>query len=221
MTNNAKQCLIYGFVFSFGYLFGCGGGGGTKSIFFGGGEAPPLRILSSSTHRPAIFPTNTGTQPVLASMFAQAAPSAASQLAQSFDSACDAYSSTFGQGMHAALGNSGLLSLNFLRGNLCETVISAVGADENGRPAGFPVILSGSVNTLVAYGTFVSGNRFRCLDQTHAGAVTDGVFVRAYYDLAHDGIIVGSGTNQLPVTCTISIPSGDDILNLTVQWLKS
>lgn len=161
---------------------------------------------------------------MIASAFgAQSLPEAAianpSQLAQSYESLCDAYGNS--SSIHAGLGNSGLVPLNFLGGNICQPVLSSVGADEGGKPNGFPVVLSGTINTLVVYGRFASGNHFRCLDTTNVAALMDGAFVRAYYDLAHDAVVLGSGTTQLPVTCSITIPAGDDVQHLEVQWLKS
>jgi hypothetical protein len=96
-----------------------------------------------------------------------------------------------------------------------------VGADEGGKPQGFPIILAGTVNTLVAYGDFVSGNRFRCVDTTNVSPLAGGPFSRAYYDLAHDAFVLGSGATQLAPTCSISIAPGDDVADFTIQWLKS
>lgn len=230
MIKRTREWLTYTMIFWLGYVVACGGGKlGSPSINIPNVPvAATLRMLSSSLHRPAIFPSNTGNQPVIASAFgAQSFPEAAianpSQLAQSYESLCDSYGTglSISSSIHAGLGNSGLVPLNFRGGNICQPVLSSVGADEGGNPNGFPVILSGTINTLVAYGTLVSGNHFRCLDTTNVAALTDGAFVRAYYDLAHDAVVLGSGTTQLPVTCSITIPAGDDVQHLEVQWLKS
>jgi hypothetical protein len=222
MSRFAKDSLAYTLVFFLGFLVACGGS------FMGGGpnnnaSSSALRMLSSSSHRLAIFPTNTGNQPVLAGLFGtQVTPEAAianpSQLAQSYDSECDAFGGS--PGIHASLGNSELVEMNFRNGNLCTVVVPTVGADETVRPLGFPVILQGTINNLVVYGNFVSGNRFRCLDTANTSVLQDNTFVRAYYDLAHDAVILGSGTSQLSVTCSISIPAGDDVQSITVQWIK-
>lgn len=222
MSKFAKQSLSYTLVFCIGFLAACD----SAKVGTPNSLSALLRMLSSSSHRLAIFPTNTGNQPVLAAIFGnqvnpQASIANPSQLAQSYDSVCDAFGGISGQGIHAALGASGLVEVNFRRGNLCTTVVSSVGADETVRPLGFPVILSGTINNLVVYGNFVSGNRFRCLDTTNTTSLQDNAFVRAYYDLAHDAIILGSGTTQLQVTCSISIPAGDDVQSITVQWIKS
>lgn len=215
MSKRAKDSLAYTLAFCIGFLVACSSSQmtGTNPL------AAAQRMLSSSRHRPAIFPANTGNQPVVAALFATVANP--SQLAQSYDSVCDAFGLTPGQGLHAALGSSGLVSVNFLNGNLCTTIVPSIGADEKVRPLGFPVILPGTINDLVVYGNFVSGNRFRCLDTTNTSSLPDNAFVRAYYDLAHDSIILGSGTTQLSVTCSIAIPAGDDVQNIIVQWVKS
>jgi hypothetical protein len=192
-------------------------------------------MLNSTVRNTAIFPTNTGNQPVLASIFGlgllvhpNATITNPSGLGQSFESVCAAWGSSGSlNSIHAAFGNSGLVSLNFGdsgigAGGLCtEAPLPSVGADENGKPTGFPIFLSGTINNLAVYGIFVSGNRFRCLDATNTAALQDNTFVRAYYDLAHDAIVIGSGTTQLSVTCTIPVPAGDDVQTVQVQWVKS
>ena len=222
--------LSYSVVFFLGYLVACSGGSGGNlggiGPIGGAGGSIPQRMHSSSLHRSVILPTNT-SQPVLASIF-QVSPHIAisnpSQVAQSYDSRCDSYgviASGVPDAIHNAFGNSGLVSLNFNNGNLCRTVLTSVGSDENGTPMGFPVIFDGTVNTLVAYGRFVSGKPFRCTDTANSSAVKDNSFLRAYYDLGHDAILVGNGSTQLSVTCSIAVPPGDDVQDLTVQWIKS
>jgi hypothetical protein len=176
------------------------------------------RMLSSSHPRPAIFPTDTGNQPVIAAMFATI-PNP-SQLAQSYGSQCNVFSRTT-SGIHTTFGASGLVEMSFNTANNCLVAVPSVGADETTHELGFPVFLSGTINNLAVYGTFLSGNQFRCLDTTNTAAVQDNTFVRAYYDLAHDAIIIGNGTTKLSVTCSISIPAGDDVQSITVLWVKS
>jgi hypothetical protein len=69
MSKRAKECLAYSMIFFLGYVVACGDGKmGSGTIHVPAGVT--LRMFSSSLHRPAIFPTNTGNQPVLATMFA-------------------------------------------------------------------------------------------------------------------------------------------------------
>ena len=226
ILKRTRQYALYTLIFFLGYFVACGGGKTGTSVRTVATGGLTLQMLSSSLHRPAIFPANTSKQPVLASLFAiPISPDVTitnpSQLAQSYESLCDAYRSSDASSLHAGLGNSGLVSLNYLGGNICSGVLSSVGADETGVEKGFPIILAGSVNTLVAYGLFKSGTPFRCMDTTNVAALSDNTFVRAYFDLSHDAVILGSGQTQLSVTCLINIPTGDDIAALTVQWLKS
>lgn len=234
MSKTSKDTLTYSLVFALGYFVACSSTNTTR----GNVNPPPStsgRMLNSTVRNTAIFPTNTGTQPVLASIFgigsrvhADATIADPSQLAQSFESVCSGWGSgSNSQSIHAAYGKSGLVSLNFGSagigpGDLCEEgPIASVGADENGNPTGFPIILSGTINSLAVYGLFVSGNRFRCLDTTDTNSLQDNSSVRAYYDLAHDAIVMGSGTTQLSVTCSVSVPAGDDVAQIQVQWIKS
>jgi hypothetical protein len=150
-----------------------------------------------------------------------------SAVAQSYESDCRNFSTANAPyvGIHAAFGNSGLISMTYAYATwgacIQSQALTLVGGDENGVPQGYPVVQDGTINTLVVYGTFVSGSRFRCVDTRNTSPLSDGSFVRAYYDLAHDAVILGSGTTQLLPTCSISIPSGDDVIEIHVQWLKS
>jgi hypothetical protein len=232
MRRLAKDSWAYTFVFVLGYLVACGTTGTTKITTGGGAQPNYPRMMTSPVRNTAIFP-NTGAQAVLASVFgthparADATVSNPSDLGQSFESVCATWGASFGVSIHATFGNSGLVPLNFGTagvgaGNACEkSPIASVGADENGTPTGFPIFLQGTVNNLVAYGVFASGNTFRCLDTTDTSPLQDSSFVRAYYDLAHDAIVLGSGTTQLTLTYSISLSPGDDVDIVQVQWVKS
>ena len=234
MKRPTKDSLVYTLVLAIGYILGCSSTVNRSSIGNLQRKPAPQRMLYSTVRSTAVFPTNTGIQPVLASIFGvgfRAHPNVAianpSDLGQSFELNCGWYPVS---GIHATNGNSGLLPM--LDANLyvgtsgtagCgnATPITSVGADENGSPTGFPIFQSGTINSLVVWGVFLSGNRFRCLDTSNIFALQDGTFVRPYYDLAHDTVILGSGTTQLSLACPISIPAGDDVGAIVVQWVKS
>jgi len=230
MRRYAKETLSYIVVFCLGYLVACQGGStGTSANPTGA-----VRQMVTSDRRPvALVQSSTNLHPALAAVLfgtRSVRPNATianpSPVGQSYESDCSNFSSsgvTWG-GIHAAFGNSGLVSIRYAYGQSgsCLTqAINSVGDDESGTPQGYPIILDGTINTLAVYGTFVSGNRFRCVDTTNSSPLSDGSFARAYYDLSHDAVILGSGTTQLSPTCSISIPSGDDVLEIHVQWLKS
>jgi hypothetical protein len=68
----------------------------------------------------------------------------------------------------------------------------------------------------------VSTKGFKCRDNGQEIPTTSerSVYDRSGYEM-DDAIILGSGTKQLSPTCNISIPSGDDVSEIHVQWLKS
>jgi hypothetical protein len=148
-----------------------------------------------------------------------------SAVGQSYESVCRDFSNGTGTNwgaLHTVDGNSGLVSMEYGYMTGCqEAPLPSVGSDENGIQQGYPIILDGTINTLAVYEFFVSGTRFRCVDTVNTSPVSDGSFVRAYHDLAHDAIILGSGSTQLSPTCSIIIPPGDDVSEIHVQWLKS
>lgn len=230
MTSPNKERVIWSVVFYLGYLAGCGIGGNSTNKSGGSNPANTISHMLDSAGRPtAIFPPATTKQPVVAALFGvhpDATIPNPSQVAQSYESLCFAFQNlngSAGVSMHQAYGTQGLVSLDYGPGygTICLGPLTGVGSDENGNPQGFPVILSGAINTLAVYGTFVSGSRFRCVDTTNVSPLSDGSYVRAYYNLSNDSIILGSGTNQLAPTCSINIPPGDDVSQIVVQWLKS
>lgn len=233
MRRLAKDWLTYALVFTFGYFVACSSTNRSTVVT---PTATTARMLSSTIRSTTIFPTNTGTQPVLASLFgfgaqvhSDATIANPSDLGQSFEVICTILNSTSGSlvGIHAKFGNSGLVPMMFPQAdvsigitNECTTTVTSVGADEKGVPSGFPIFHSGTVNNLVAYGVLLSGKEFRCLDTTNTSALQDNTFVRPYYDLAHDTIVLGSGTTQLSLACPVTIPPGDDVAEFSVQWIK-
>ena len=104
------------------------------------------------------------------------------------------------------MGDSGLVSTNHVFGLygacLQPQAQPSVSSDENSSPQGSPIIFWRDLQYLAVY-------------------VSDGSYVRAYYDLAHDAALLGSGTTQLAPACSISIPAGDDVAKIAVQWLRS
>ena len=238
MSRLAKDSLAYTLVFAVGYFVACSITNTSRGTIGSPTTVIP-RMLNSAVRGNAIFPTNTGSQPVLASIFGfalaahpEATISNPSDLGQSFEALCTNWGTTASgssvPGIHAGFGNSGLVPMLPPKSgvdigvwNDCTAPLASVGADENGSPTGFPILHSGTINNLVAYGTLVSGSQFRCLDTTNTGTLQDNTFVRPYYDLAHDTVVLGSGTSQLTLACSISIAPGDDVAEIQVQWIKS
>jgi hypothetical protein len=230
MRSYGRESLVCTAVFCLGYLVACGSGGGTGGILSGGNTAGSIRQMVSSDLRPVSIVQSTIVQSAMAAFLpltGKARPALTianpSAVGQSYESDCHNFGPVSGPftSIHAAWGNTGLISMQYAYATFgaCEQAqpLTSVGSDENGNPQGYPIVLDGTSNTLAVYGTFASGKRFECVDTTNTSPVSDGSFVRAYYDLAHDAIILGSGTTQLSIT----IPSGDDVSEIHVQWLKS
>lgn len=231
MRRSAKECLSYAMAACLGYLVACGGGGTT----FGGGSSAAVivRMFSSNVRKTSIVQSAAKPQSVMAALLGsadsprpQVSIANPSLVSQSYESYCGTFQNGSNGGpigpLHAVYGFSGLVNISYQPQTECQfPPLTSVGSDENGIQQGYPIILDGTVNTLVVYGTFISQKRFECVDTTNTSPLSDGSFVRAYYDLAHDAIILGSGTQQLSPTCSISIPQGDDVSQIYVQWLKS
>lgn len=87
-----------------------------------------------------------------------------SAVAQSYESDCAPIAGKT-PGIHATFGNSGLLSMTYAYALWapCSSLesLNSVGGDENGTPQGYPIVLDGTINTLVMYGAFVSGKEIR------------------------------------------------------------
>lgn len=234
MRQYARESVICTMMFCLGYLVACQTGSTVTKNSSGGNNSNgtitqmmigrgfrPVALTQASTNGPSAFAAALWSANSVHPNTTISNPSA---VAQSYESDCGNTGGT-NPGIHSTFGSSGFLSVTYsyaLWGPCSAlTQLSSVGADENGNPRGYPVVLDGTINTLVMYGTFVSGKRFECVDTTNTTPLSDGSSVRAYYDLAHDAVILGSGTTQLSPTCNISIPSGDDVIEIHVQWLKS
>jgi len=236
MSKYVRESLVYTAVFGLGYLIACGGGSTvTGNSSGGGGNTSNVTIpqMMSSDWRPVgLARSSSNVRSGMLAFLLGAGFSARSKatitnpsaVAQSYESDC-VPGGVASPGIHSRFGTSGLISMAYVFSIINDCVdfewLNSVGGDENGNPQGYPIVLDGTINTLVMYGTFASGKRFECVDTTDTTPLPDGSFVRAYYDLAHDAIILGSGTTQLAPTCSISIPSGDDVVEIHVQWLKS
>jgi hypothetical protein len=85
---------------------------------------------------------------------------------------------------------------------------------------GVPMFLSGTLTSLVVTGVSENGNQIRCSDLTTTAAVNDGDMVQPYLAIATNSVIMGIGTTQLPFTCNLSVPQGDQVNTLVVQFAK-
>lgn len=179
----------------------------------------------------AIFPTNVADsrQPIIAGLFGiwqtptpTPALPAPSELGQSFETSCG-FQGGGGtvSGIHGKFGNTGFVPLPG-----CNQVLTNIGDDISfvGQ-TGNLVILDGTITTIVSFGTFTqSSNQFRCITNTQGitpATAADGQLIRAYYKLDTNQVVLANGSVQYPISCVVTIPQGDDILALTVEWVKS
>jgi hypothetical protein len=155
--------------------------------------------------------------------------SSGSQLQQTFD----------GQGpcLQVAMPSSGYIPIWYYMENglggpfgkaplVCSGVFSQIGGGVDQISGltltnpGVPMFLSGTLTTLVATGVTVGGAQIRCSDLTTTVSVNDGDMVQPYFVIGSNSIIVAIGTNQLPFTCSLNVPQGDQVSNVVVQFAK-
>jgi hypothetical protein len=85
---------------------------------------------------------------------------------------------------------------------------------------GTPIYLDGTLSTLVVTGRSVSGSLIRCSDLVTTSTVKDQQLVQPYFVISNNSVILGIGTAQLPLTCNLNIPAGDQAGVISVQWAK-
>ena len=229
LNSSLRECIICTAVFAtvFGLIVSCGGGNPMQSLTPTVGNAV-VRLVNYTRPINVALPSNSNTsEPVLAGFFQ--AQTQGSKLQQTFN----------GQGpcLNVPMPSSGYIPIwlymengiggPFGKGNLaCEGVFSQIGGgiDQlSGKTLtnpGVAMFLDGTLTTLVTTGVTVNGNQIRCSDLTTTVAVHDGDLVQPYFVIASNSVILGIGTNQLPLTCNLNVPAGDQVQVLVVQFAK-
>jgi hypothetical protein len=222
------QSVICTAVFAtiFGLIVACNG----KSSSFSSnilGTSGLARLVSHTTPVNLAIPRGiSSATPLMAAMFQS---SSSSQLQQTFD----------GQGpcLSVSMPSSGYIPIWFYMENgiggpfgkgalACSGVFSQIGggvdqiSGQTLTNPGVPMFESGTLTTLVATGVTVGGAQVRCSDLTTTVSVNDGDMVQPYFVIASNSVIMGIGTNQLPFTCNLNVPQGDQVNNLVVQFAK-
>jgi hypothetical protein len=85
---------------------------------------------------------------------------------------------------------------------------------------GTPMYFDGTLSTLIVTGRTVNGILIRCSDLTTTVPVHDQDLVQPYFVIDNNSVILGIGTTQLPFTCSLNIPAGEQAGSLFVQWAK-
>lgn len=217
------------FAVIFGLIVSCGGGNPMQILTNPTGSTKGVvRLVNHTTPVNVILPTHSNNlAPVLAALFQT--QTQGSQLQQTFN----------GQGpcLSGPLPSSGYIPIwlymengiggPFGKGNLaCSGVFSQIGGGVDqfsGKTLANPgvaMFLDGTLTTLVTTGVTVNGNQIRCDDLTTTVAVHDGDLVQPYLVIASNSIILAIGTNQLPFSCNLNVPAGDQVSALVVQFAK-
>jgi len=217
------------FAIVLGIVVSCGGGGSSLRQIVGSNAL--IRLFVDPTPAMTIIPRGISSSPMVAGFFQT---SSGSQLQQSFteDGPCN-----YGNGSNPIIPTSGYIPFQgnntgtfMLNGKTvalaCEGVEAQIGGPDQitggtlSSPGGYPVYFSGTLTTLVATGMTAGGATIHCSDLTTTVSVQDGQAVEAYYAAATVSVVLAIGTNQLPFTCNLNIPAGDQIKYIQAQWAK-
>jgi hypothetical protein len=227
LRDSLVQSILCTAVFAtvFAVIVSCGGGNPLQS--FTGSNRIVRLVNNTSPINVAVPGKLNGAEPLMAGLL-QTQPQT-SALQQSFN----------GQGpcLTVPMPTSGYIPIwlymengiggPFGKGSLvCGGVFAQIGGGVDlisGKTLtnpGVAMFLDGTLTTLVATGVTVNGNQVRCNDVSTTVAVHDGDLVQPYFSIASNSVILGIGTNQLPFTCSLSVPQGDQVSALVVQFAK-
>jgi hypothetical protein len=201
-----------------------------------------IHLVSHTTHNMIGLPTNLNSnQPFMASLF-QISPQSA-QIQQSFQGYCGDDT----QGIGATAVNYSGAATGFIpllvpldaiinvppkgtqqgtQMNVCGGLFLQIGGGVDTLSGGTltnpgtPMYLDGALTTLVVTGRTLSGATIRCSDLSTTVQVHDQDLVQPYFVIANNSVILAIGTNQLPFTCNLNVPGGDQASFMSVQWAK-
>jgi hypothetical protein len=217
----------------FGYMVACGD---SKTTIVTGNTGELIRLVSHTTPNMIGLPNDLNSnQPFMATFF-QAAPQQTSQIQQSFQGgSCGG--DTPGAVVNFNGATTGLIpiqvptepDIQIPQGTprlACGGVFSQIGGGVDTVTGGTltnpgtPMYLDGTLSTLVVTGRSVNGSPIRCSDLTTTVPVKDQQLVQPYFVIDNNSVILGIGTTQLPFTCSLNIPTGDQAGFISVQWAK-
>jgi hypothetical protein len=87
------------------------------------------------------------------------------------------------------------------------------------------VVENGTVGTLVVIGDASGAPNLVCKDLVNTGAVADGELISVWFRPSDNAVLLFHGTpsgqaTQLPTTCTLPIPAGASMQDISAQFLK-
>jgi hypothetical protein len=236
LKNDLRRSAVCTGVFAaiFGLIVACGKSNNPTSIT--GNVIGLIHLVSHTTPNMVALPnTLNASQPLLATFF-QAAPQP-SQIQQSFQGqSCGAGDYT-GSVVNYSGATTGLIPLQVpvepaiqipqaTPRTACSGVFTQIGGGVDTVSGGTltnpgtPMYLDGTLSTLVVTGRSVNGSPIRCSDLTTTVPVKDQQLVQPYFVIDNNSVILGIGTTQLPFTCSLNIPTGDQAGSVFVQWAK-
>ena len=202
-----------------------------------------VRLVSHSIPNMISFPGNLNSkQPILAGFF-QTTPQTPTQLQQSFQGYCGSGTGAqqavqFNTPLNVSGAKTGFIPIQVplepiipvplqkTQVGVCGSVFPGVGGGVDSVSGGTltnpgtPVYLDGTLSTLVVTGFTVNNVLMRCSDLTTKVQVHDQDLVQPYFVIDSNSVVLAIGTNQLPFTCNLNIPTGDQASYISVQWAK-
>jgi hypothetical protein len=232
LWRSVLRSMLCGAAFAvvFGVVISCGG---SHISFLNPGTSQVVRLVSHTTPVNLAVPFDAiSNKPMMAGFFQVSSSSTASQLQQTFDGQGPCLSSP------GSMPSSGYIPIWFYTETgiggpfgssaplVCAGVFSQIGggvdqiSGQTLSNPGVPMYFSGTLTTLVATGVTVKGNYVRCSDLMDTYSVNDGDLVQPYFVIQTNSVILGIGTTQLPFTCNLNVPTGDQVATLQVQFAK-
>lgn len=244
LKNELLFCAVRSGVFAmiFGLVVACSNNYSTRPVQTVTGQRL-IRLVSHLNPTMIALPSQLNSErPVLAGMF-QTTSAQSSQLQQSFQGECGSLIGNqqavqFNTPLNSSGAKTGFIPilvplepiipvpLKNTQVNVCGSVFSQVGGGVDTVSGGtltnpgIPVYLDGTLSTLVVTGFTVNNALIRCSDLTTTAQVHDQDLVQPYFVIDNNSVVLAIGTNQLPFTCNLNVPTGDQASYISVQWAK-
>lgn len=195
-----------------------------------------VRLLSHTSPAQMAWSQFSASVPLVAMIFQAPQPQAA-KIQQSFEGlSCNAFQP--GAEVNFKHAASGFIPIDvlgdpFILGGIpggegtCAGVFAQVGGGPNVTSSGGTltnpgtiIYTDGTLSTLIVIGLSVAGQQIRCSDTTTTVSLHDQDLVQPYFEIQSNSVVLAVGTNQLPFTCHLNVPTGDSAGSLAVNWVK-
>lgn len=193
-------------------------GGGNMSTIMNpnpGGSGNVARAATHPSGHSAVYAPVSKAGAFIAAFFQSPSPTPTpvpSQLPESFEGTCDL------TGVPSSVLSQGFVILNVASGQPCGPQVGVV--ENISNLPGAPVAFAGTITLLKVNVITVAGQRLRCIVTNGDAPVNDNDGVQPYYNVTTNTAVLGVGTNQLPVSCVVPVPAGDQAEKITIDWSK-